>query len=119
MLTFLAPALLLAQAPVPDVGGISMPLNIQQRSALRCSLAIAMAAEQQRAGTPADPAWPDLTERGREFFVRSLAQLMEDTGLTREGLVERALPELDALKQSGQLAQVMPACLLLLDASGL
>jgi len=119
MFTFLAPLLLLAQTPAPDAGEASGPLNIQQQTALRCSLAIAMAAEQQRAGTPADPAWPDLTERGREFFVRSLAQLMEDTGLTREGLVERARPELESLRKSGQLAQVMPACLLLLDASGL
>ncbi|MFA6031514.1 MAG: hypothetical protein WC889_01255 [Myxococcota bacterium] len=119
MLALFIPALLLAQTPVPDTGGTPVPLDIQQQTALRCSMAIAMAAQQQRAGTPADPSWPDLRERGREFFVRSLAQLMEDTGLTREGLVAQARPEVEALRQAGQLAQVVPACLLLLDASGL
>lgn len=119
MLTFLAPALLLAQAPSPENGVDPVPLDIQQQTALRCSMAIAMAAEQQRAGAATDQGWPDLTERGREFFVRSLAQLMEDTGLTRDGLVAQARPEVETLKQPGRLAEVMPGCLLLLDASGL
>ncbi|QKG70586.1 hypothetical protein [Erythrobacter mangrovi] len=119
MLTILAPVLLLAQASTLPAEAAPVPLDIQQQTALRCSMAIAMAAERQRAGTVGDHAWPDLSERGREFFVRSLAQLMDDTGLTREGLVKQARPEVDALQQPGRLAEVMPGCLLLLDASGL
>ena len=93
-------------------------LTMQQQTALRCSIAIAMGAERQRAGK-GDPAWPDFTERGREFFVRSLAQLMDDTGMSREALMQAAAGEAADLKDGENLQQVMPACLLMLDASGL
>lgn len=96
-----------------------VPLPIEQQTALRCSVAIAMAAEQQRMGQAADKGWPDLTARGREFFVRSLAKLMEDTGMSRERLMLYARPEVETLAEPGALAAVMPSCLLMLDASGL
>ncbi len=94
-------------------------LTMPQQTALRCSVGIAMAAERQRAGTGADPDWPDLTERGREFFVRSLARLMDETGMTREALMQAAAPQVAELQQGEQLEEVMPACLLMLNASGL
>ena len=93
-------------------------LTMQQQTALRCSVAIAMGAERQRAGG-GEADWPDLTERGREFFVRSLAQLMDDTGMSREALMQAAAGEAAEMKDGKTLQQVMPACLLMLNASGL
>ena len=119
MLSILSSLLLAAQPAPPAITMTPAPLEIRQQTALRCSVAIAMAAEQQRMGTATDETWPNLTERGREFFVRSLAQLMDETGMTREGLALYARPEVETLKQPGRLAEVMPGCLLLLDASGL
>lgn len=119
-MSILAALLLAAQSAVPPaVSAEPTPLPIAQQSALRCSIAIAMAAEQQRAGQAADAGWPDLTARGREFFVRSMAKLMDEAKLTRPALTIHARTEVEALKQPGRLREVMPACLLLLDASGL
>ncbi|TMM45871.1 hypothetical protein [Qipengyuania marisflavi] len=108
-----------APAPPPAVTMAPAPLPIQQQTALRCSVAIAMAAERQRMGNGADPSWPDLRERGREFFVQSLAKLMDETGMTREGLALQAGPVVAELQQPGKLAEIIPACLMMLDASGL
>lgn len=95
------------------------PLSIEQQSALRCSVAVAMAAEQQRAGQARGKDWPDLTTRGREFFVRSLAKLMDEAKLTRPMLTAHVQRETEQLKEPARLEAVMPACLLLLEASGL
>ena len=91
---------------------------MQQQTAMRCSVAIAMAAERQKAGK-GDAAWPDLSQRGREFFVRSLARLMDETGISREALMQAATQEAADLQEGKNLEQVMPACLLMLNASGL
>ena len=119
MLAFLSALVLAVQPAPPTITMSPIPLEIRQQTALRCSVAIAMAAEQQRMGSAEDKSWPDLTTRGREYFVRSMAQLMDETGATREGIALYARPEVEALKQPGRLAEVMPACLVMLDASGL
>ena len=107
------------QAAAPQAAPPALPaLSMEQQTALRCSVGIAMAAERQRAGQ-GDPDWPDLADRGREFFVRSLAQLMDDTGMSREALMQAAAPQLADLQEGERLQQVMPACLLMLNASGL
>ena len=107
------------QAAAPEATPPASPaLTMQQQTALRCSVAMALAAEQQRAGE-GDAAWPDLSDRGREFFVRSLARLMDETGMSRETLMKAAAPQLADLRKGQRVQQVMPACLLMLDASGL
>ncbi len=121
-----APALAAQASPPSPLGppsgeGVAEPaaLPIAQQAALRCSIAIALAAERQRNGETEGRDWPDLTERGREFFVRSLAQVMEDAGLTREALMALGRDEAEELQRPGRLDEVMPACLLMLEASGL
>jgi hypothetical protein len=125
---FAALAATQAQAPpviaAPDTQIIEretnlVPLPVEQQTALRCSVAMALAAERQRVGQAAERGWPDLTTRGREFFVRSLAQLMDDTGMNRERLMLYSRAEAASLSEAGALEAVMPGCLLLLDASGL
>ena len=119
MHVLLAAITLVAQSAAPPAAAVPAPLTLEQQSALRCSVAVAMGADQQRAGLAGGKKWPDLTTRGREFFVRSLARLMDDAKLTRPMLAAHVQRETAQLKQPGRLDEVMPACLLLLDAAGL
>ncbi|UVI39599.1 hypothetical protein [Qipengyuania spongiae] len=122
---FLASALVLSAAaqPAPLASGATgADLPIEQQTALRCATAIAIATERQRTGTAGNEDWPDLLEnqRGREFFVRSFARLIDDTGLSREELALRGRAEAEALAaDNAMLDAVMPPCLLMMRASGL
>ena len=95
------------------------PLSAQQQGALRCAAAFALVAERQRVGDEDALAYPPMAERGREFFVQVGARLMEDAGLTREAMTARMRGEADAILADGSLDEIMPPCLLLLEASGL
>ena len=94
----------------PVEAGTPAPLNAAQQGALRCSAAFALVAALE---------YPPMAERGREFFVRSGAQLMDQAGLTRATIEERLRAEAGAILADGSLDEIMPPCLLLLDASGL
>ncbi|GMM93598.1 hypothetical protein [Qipengyuania sp. MTN3-11] len=107
--------------PPPDENDL-VDLPIEQQTALRCAVAIALAAERQRQGQAEGQDWPDLLaqQRGREFFVRTFARLIDDTGLTREDLALRGRREAEDLTaDESRLDAVMPACTLLFEASGL
>lgn len=113
---FLAAALAL-QAP-SEAAPAPLPLSQDSRALLRCSAAFAMVAQWQAMGDAAALRWPALGTRGREFFVRSLAQLMDETGLDRDGIAWLAGVEAKALRDSGETYKIMPSCLLMLEASG-
>lgn len=111
--SLLAAALALQAAPAaPD-------LSQEQRALLRCAAAFAIVADGQARGNAAARQWPPLETRGREFFVRALAQLMDQTGLDREGINRLASGAAQGLRDRGEVDQVMPSCLLMLEASGL
>jgi hypothetical protein len=110
-LVLAAPAL--AQAPAPE----PQPLSLQQAAALRCSAAFALGAAAQARGEGRD--WPPLAARGREFFVRSSAQIMDETGRSRDLVALELTREAQALAAPEALAVAMGPCLLLLDASGI
>lgn len=123
---FLPPALALAALVPPTLVSTAQAqqpaapeLTIQQKTALRCSVAFALVAEGQARGDPAVADYPPLGERGREFFVRSSAQIMDETGMSREAVAGLLAAEVAGLQEPETLASVMPPCLLLLDASGL
>ena len=87
MTRLIVPAALALAALVPAARAQTPPapeLTAQQTTALRCSVAFALAADGQAKGDPAMAEYPALGERGREFFVRSSAQIMDQTGMTRE-----------------------------------
>lgn len=107
-------AALLAAQPAP-----APVLSQQSRALLRCSAAFALVSRRQANGDPVALRWPSLDERGREFFVRSLAQLMDETGLDRDGVAWLAGAEAKALQDSGETDKVMPSCLVMLESSGL
>lgn len=126
MIRFLLPAAALAALVPSALTGSAQAqqpaapeLTIQQKTALRCSTAFAVVAKKQALGDPAVADYPPLGERGREFFVRSSAQIMDETGMSREAVAELLAAEIAALQEPGALDEVMPPCLLLLDASGL
>lgn len=114
----LVAALLAAQNPAPQEPAQSVALSQENRAAIRCSAAFAMVAHGQSTGNEAAQKWPDLGTRGREFFVVALARLMDDTGLDRDGVTKLMTAEAQRLWDSGEIDQVMPACLLMLEASG-
>ena len=86
---------------------------------LRCAAAFALVAQGQATGDAAAKAWPDLSMRGREFFVRAMARLMDETGRDRTGIAALVNAEAQALTTSGELQKVMPSCLLMLEAAQL
>ena len=94
-------------------------LTAQQSATLRCSAAFAIVAQGQGEGVEAALAYPPMNKRGREFFVRSTARLMDELSLDRTALQELAAKEARDLQNEGAVDEVMPACLMMLDASGL
>ncbi|MFV0644088.1 MAG: hypothetical protein ACK5NN_06245 [Sphingomonadaceae bacterium] len=111
-----------SSAPTPVPSPVPSPdtepsLSLEQRTGVRCSVAFALVSAMQDEGEAQN--YPALGNRGREFFVRSAAQLMDDTGMRGETI--RALFAEEARNLGGpeNLDAIMPACLLMLDASGL
>jgi len=85
---------------------------------VRCSSALAILAEGQANGNPAAKKWPPIETRAREFFVRALAQLMDQTGLDRAGINRVASKEAQDLWDKGDIEKVLPSCLVMLESSG-
>ena len=103
----LAPAALQAQP---------RPLTGEERTGLRCAAAFAMVAAGQARGEPEARRYPPMVPRGREFFVRLSAQLMDDAGLNEAGIKAAAEVEAGALRRDGGVSSAMPLCLRVLDA---
>lgn len=106
-----APTLAVAQAPVP-----APQLSLDQRMLVRCSAAFALVANGQENGNAAALRYPDLLQRGREFFVRASAQVMDEAGLDRAQIQAALSAEAQDLWDNDTLDQVMPVCLELLPA---
>lgn len=116
------PLLLAATVSVPLLAQPAQngpALTLEQQTSLRCAAAFAIVADGQARGNAEALSLPPLQERGREFFVRFSARLMDETGMTREQVAALLSAEAQGLWNEGATQQVMPACLLLLDASGL
>lgn len=111
MKTFIAIAALLAAAPT---FAQASQLSLEQRMLLRCSAAFAMVAHGQENANAAALQYPDLAERGRDFFVRASARVMDEAGLSREALAQVMQAEAQDLWDNDTLDQVMPVCLSLL-----
>ena len=122
----LVPAVLaagsLAAAPVPQGAPAAAPvLSLMQQTALDCGVSFGLAARAQAAGEAGADRWPaDVGTRGKEFFVRTVAQIMDETGADRNAVA--ALVGASAERQQADPAKreaALPACLLMLDTSGL
>ncbi|MEL7739619.1 hypothetical protein AAG614_14640 [Citromicrobium bathyomarinum] len=122
---FLALVFFAAQAapqPAPESPSAAealAPLAADQQGAIRCSAAFALIAQRQQRGDETALAYPPMAERGREFFVRTGARLMDETGMTRQAVEARLRAQAGVILAEDSLDEIMPACLMLLDASGL
>lgn len=91
-------------------------LNAEQQALLRCSVAVALVSTRQEQGDAAALAFPPMVEQGREFFVRAMAQLMDQLHLNREGVTALVVEEATRLAgEQGKEDAVMPACLVMME----
>ena len=110
-----------APATGPAAAETALPtLTLEQRSSLRCGVAFGLIAKGQAEGDARAAAYPAMEPRGREFFVRTMAGLMDDHDLTREQANKLAFETTMTLMNEGleEREAMMPNCLLLLEASG-
>ena len=113
-------ALVLAAAALASPALAQSPqLTLEQQTALRCSAAFALVSHGQDNGNAEALKYPPLQERGREYLVRSMAKLMDDTGMDREAVSSLLSAEAQELADSGSFDEVMPACLLMLESAGI
>ncbi|MXO55319.1 hypothetical protein GRI36_00340 [Altererythrobacter gangjinensis] len=94
-------------------------LTLEQKAALRCSAAFALTAQAQTRGERQALRYPLLAERGREFFVRSSARIMDETGLDRLAVATLIQQKAQELRDDSNIDEVMPSCLIMLEASGI
>lgn len=119
MLTVLILAALALQAAPAPSPTPPPPISQENRALLRCAAAFALVANGQAQGEQAAQQWPALGTRGREFFVRAMAQVMDAAGLDRDGITALANDEARALAASGETHKIMPSCLLMLESARL
>lgn len=121
-----APLILAAQdAPAteaaPAAPAADLPeLSMEQTAALRCGVAFGLVAGGQEAGDERALAFPKMEPRGLEYFVRTMAKLMDEKSLTRPQVQALARQEVGRLQRAGPdaVVEMMPNCLMLLEASG-
>lgn len=120
-LTMITAALLMAApAQAPVQGQTAAPeLSPVSHTALRCSAAFALVSFGQEAGDPEAAKYPPMEPRGREYFIRVMAKIMDETGLSRESVAALAEKEAKLLLDQQEIKKIMPQCLMLLDQSGI
>lgn len=103
-----------AESPVADLD-----------TAVRCGALFGIIHSEQKRGVASALEYPPLETRGKEFFVRTAARLMDERHLTREEVGARFKAETEKL-QSEVIAASDPAataatiaapCFTLLDAT--
>jgi len=132
MLTSLLAAMLALQAapesPASAASGANAvvtldALPLEHAAAARCAVAFATVSRWQKAGDARADGYPDIeASGGREFFVRVMAKLMEDTGLGREDIIALSTRAADENEGEGgpqRIKAMMPACNLMKTAAGL
>ncbi len=118
MLTPLLAPLLSAALALQAAPATPQPLSQENRALLRCAVAFAIVSGGQTNGDAQALKWPGLGTRGREFFVRAMAQLMDATGRDRAAISALANTEAQTLSANDEVGKIMPSCLLMLEASG-
>jgi hypothetical protein len=111
----LAPALLAqaAAAPPPPITDLAQ-LPVTEATGPRCAIAFAIVGQWQKAGEARGRQWPDMASSdAREFFVQTMAGLMDAQRLDRAALQVIIARESQRLQAEGdaRIAAMMPACL--------
>jgi len=118
MLSRLTASALISLAALAGPAGAAAPrpLTGEERTGMRCAAAFAQLAARQAKGDAAALRYPPMVPRGREFFVRLSAQLMDDAGLDEAGIRAAVEGEARDLARSGGVDPIMPLCLRILNA---
>lgn len=104
----------------PAPGATTFPaISLEQRASLRCAAAFALVSKGQEVGNQKALEYPALEKRGREYFVRSAAQIMDETKLTREQVANIIQNEAQSILDEDKIEELMPACMMSLSSSGL
>jgi len=93
-------------------------LTSENRAVIRCSAAFAIVGARQ-GRNDGNSQWPEISERGREFFVVAMAGMMDEHSLGRQEITKLVRDEAIRLNDAKQVDTVMPACLLMLQTSGI
>lgn len=126
LLTALALPLALQAVSPPPSAAPAKPtsfadLPIEQATGPRCGFAFAIVQGWQEAADPRGGNWPNMEEaQAREFFLTAIVRLIDDYDLQR-GDVTQMVESETATHQADNFARIeamMPACLALLEASG-
>ena len=112
-------ALIVASPAVAQQARPAPQLTDDQRTLLHCAATFALVSGRQHAKDPQALAFPDVTQRGREYFVRALVELMDEAGLDHDAVTALVTEEAAGLQDPAVLYKQMPACLASLKASGL
>jgi hypothetical protein len=112
---------------VPVEAQDAKPMTLEQTMLLRCSAVFQIVASEQARGAPGANAYPPLKDRGKEYFVRAGARLMDELQLSEEQFRARIRAEVESQQKAATEAadpkayvdSVMQPCLVALDASGL
>jgi hypothetical protein len=123
----IAPLILAAALLAVPAAAQQPPLTLEHRMMLRCSAAFAIVAGEQQRGLATAQAYPPLAERGREYFARTGARLMDDLKLSREQTEAQLRTEAAAIQKAAAeapdrtayLDSLIQPCLSALEASGL
>ena len=115
----------LAQDQPADPGANPTP-TLEQAMMLRCSAVFALVAGDQARGLEPAKEYPPLGTRGKEFFVRASAQLMDDMHVTHDQVEAMLREQVDELQHGSAQAKdraayldaVMQPCLEQLEANG-
>jgi hypothetical protein len=132
MLTALLAAASLALQPAPAPASDAPETNatvtleslpLEHAAAARCAVVFATVSRWQKAGDARGSEYPDIEAAGgREFFVRVMAKVMEDTGMGREDIIAlttNAANENEGEGGAARIRAMMPACNLMKTAAGL
>lgn len=99
--------------------------TVELSTAVRCAALFGLIAGEQARGVADAQRFPSLAQRGREFFVRTGARLMDAEGLDRAAMQARMQAEVARIQTESAAAPdarafvdaAMQPCLTLLDAS--
>jgi hypothetical protein len=116
-----------AMLAVPAAAQEAPRFTLEHRMQLRCSAVFAIVAGEQARGVASAAVYPPLGERGREYFARTGARLIDDLKLTRAQVEASMRTEAAALQKEANEApdraayidSLMQPCLSALEASGL
>lgn len=119
-----AASLILLASPAQSAAPAPPP-PVELGAAVRCAALFGVIAGEQARGDADAQRFPPLATRGREFFVRTGARLMDTEGLDRPAVQTRLQSEAGRLQAERTAAPdpkafvdaAMQPCLTLLDAT--